>query len=108
MKNKNFGDKMNTINNIEVNKEDIISLLDGEQVQVSINIVKVEMPVTPVMWSMSMLVKQAGFSKSYILDDIRKGVLIRDKHYVMKGSHYLFIRDEVIPYIKNKFKLSHN
>lgn len=99
---------MNTINNIEVNKEDIISLLDGEQVQVSINIVKVEMPVTPVMWSMSMLVKQAGFSKSYILDDIRKGVLIRDKHYVMKGSHYLFIRDEVIPYIKNKFKLSHN
>ncbi|MDY5051732.1 MAG: hypothetical protein SPF17_09935 [Candidatus Mucispirillum faecigallinarum] len=108
MKNKNFGDKMNTINNNEVNKEDIISLLDGEQVQVSINIVKVEMPVTPVMWSMSMLVKQAGFSKSYILDDIRKGVLIRDKHYVMKGSHYLFIRDEVIPYIKNKFKLSHN
>ncbi len=99
---------MNTINNNEVNKEDIISLLDGEQVQVSINIVKVEMPVTPVMWSMSMLVKQAGFSKSYILDDIRKGVLIRDKHYVMKGSHYLFIRDEVIPYIKNKFKLSHN
>ena len=97
---------MNTINNNEVNKEDIISLLDGEQVQVSINIVKVEMPVTPVMWSMSMLVKQAGFSKSYILDDIRKGVLIRDKHYVMKGSHYLFIRDEVIPYIKNKFKLS--
>ena len=108
MKNKNFGDKMNTKNNNEVNKEDIISLLDGEQVQVSINIVKVEMPVTPVMWSMSMLVKQAGFSKSYILDDIRKGVLIRDKHYVMKGSHYLFIRDEVIPYIKNKFKLSHN
>lgn len=99
---------MNTANKNTVNRDDIISLLDGEQVQVSINIVKVEMPVTPVMWSMNMLIEQAGFSKSYILDDIRNGVLQRDKHYVMKGSHYLFIRDEVIPYIKNKFKLSHN
>lgn len=57
------------------------------------------------MWDMQTLIKQAGFSKSYILEDIKNGVLQRDKHYVMKGTHYLFIRDEVIPYIINKFKI---
>lgn len=57
------------------------------------------------MWDMQTLIKQAGFSKSYILEDIKNGVLQRDKHYVMKGTHYLFIRDEVIPCIMNKFKI---
>ena len=49
---------MDTENKNMVNRKDIINLLDGEQVQVSINIVKVEMPLTPVMWSMQMLVEQ--------------------------------------------------
>lgn len=86
-----------------LNKASLVSLLEGELVQV--NVIKVEVPKTPMMWSMQTFVEQAGFSKNIIMQDIRSGVLQRDKHYVMKGAHYLFIRDEVVPYILNKFKL---
>ncbi len=88
-----------------LNKKDILALLEDEQLHININVIKVDMLKTPIMWSMQMLVEQAGFSKQYILEDIRHGVLIRDKHYVMKGTHYLFIRDEIVPYITNKFKI---
>ncbi len=88
-----------------INKQEVMKLLKNEQLQVNINVIKVEIPELPIMWDMQTLIKQAGFSKSYILEDIKNGVLQRDKHYVMKGTHYLFIRDEVIPYIMNKFKI---
>lgn len=88
-----------------INKQEVIKLLKNEQLQVNINVIKVEIPELPIMWDMQTLIKQAGFSKSYILEDIKNGILIRDKHYVMKGSHYLFVRDEMISYITNKFKI---
>lgn len=56
-------------------KQEIMKLLNNEQLQVNINIVKVEIPNTPVMWDMQTIIKQAGFSKSYILEDIKNGVL---------------------------------
>ena len=84
--------------------EQDIEIINKDDIKFQVVVNKINNPETPLLWTFQQLVYFTNIGRKVWQEYIANGKLIRDEHYFMKGSHYLFDRDKIMPFIKGELR----